>query len=58
MNEHVAITQEPDRSSTRSSVQDTTGRPSKLMPRHTSRSVINVNNSVMSIDSPQNILPQ
>ena len=58
MKEHVAITQEPDHSSIRSFVQDITGRPFKLMPRHMSRSVINVNDSVMSIDSPRNILPQ
>ena len=40
------------------SVQDTIGQLSKLMPRHMSRSVINVNNSVMSIDNPWSILPQ
>ena len=58
MKEYVAITQESDHSSTRSSMQDTTSRPSKLMLRHTSRSTINVNDSVMSIDSLRNILPQ
>ena len=55
--EHVATTQELDHLSTRSSMQDTTGQLSKLMPRHMSRSAINVNNSVMSIDNLLSILP-
>ena len=55
--EHVATIQEPDYSSTRSSVQDTTSQLSKLMPRHMSRSAINVNDSIMSLDSHQSISP-
>ena len=56
MKEHVAITQEPDHSSIKSFVQGIIGRPSNLMPRRMSKSVINVNDSIMSTDSPWNIL--
>ena len=58
MKEHVATILELDHSSTRSSMQDITGQPFKLMLIHMSRSVINVSNSVMSPDSHQSTLPQ
>ena len=54
----VVTIQELDRSFIRSSVQDTTGQPSKLMLRHMLRYVINVNVSVIFLDSHQSILPQ
>ena len=53
----VVTIQESDRSSTRSSVQDTTSLPSELMLRHMLRYVINVNISVIFLDSHLSILP-
>ena len=58
MKEHMAIIQEPDHSSTRSSEQDTTGQQSKLMPRHMSKFVINANDSVIFPDNHQSTSPQ
>ena len=58
MKEHVVTTQESDHLSTRSSVPDTIGQPSKLMLRHMLRYVINVNVSVIFLDNHQSILPQ
>ena len=58
MKEHVATILELDHSSTRSSVQDITSQPFRLMLKHISRSVINVNDSVTSLDSRQSTLPQ
>ena len=48
MKECVATIAKLDRLSTRSSVQDITGQPSRLMLKHMSRSVINVSDSVTS----------
>ena len=56
--EHVETIPELDHSSIRSSVQDTIGQPFRLMPKHMSRSVINVGDSVTSLDSCQSTLPQ
>ena len=47
----VETIQEPNHSSTRSSVQGTTGQPSKQTQRLTSGFVINVSDLVMSPDS-------
>ena len=58
MKELVATISELDCSSIRSSVQDITGQPSRLMLKHMLRSVINVSNSVTSLDSCQSTLPQ
>ena len=58
MKEHVAITQEPDHLSTRLSVQVTTSQICKLMPRHMSRSAINVNGLVTSPNNHQNTSPR
>ena len=44
----MGTTQELDHLSTRSSVQDTTGQPSKQMQRLMSKFVINVSDSVIS----------
>ena len=51
MKEHVETIPELDHSSIRLSVQDITGQPFRLMLKHMSRSVINVNDSVTSLDS-------
>ena len=42
---------ELDHSSIRSSVQDITGQPFRRMLKHMSRSVINVSDSVTSLDN-------
>ena len=51
MKEHVVTIQELDHSSTKSSVANTIGQPSKQMLRHMSRCVINVSASVTFLDS-------
>ena len=58
MKEHVATIPELDHSFTRSSVQDITGQPFKLMLKHMSKSVINVSDSVTSLDSRRSTLLQ
>ena len=58
MKEHVATIQELDHLSTRSSVQVITGQPFRLMLKHMSKYVINVSDSVTSLDSHRSILPQ
>ena len=58
MKERVATILELDHSYTRSSVQDITGQPYKLMLKHMSRSVINVSDLVTSLDNRQSTLPQ
>ena len=58
MKKHATTVQELDYSSIRSSVQDTTGEQSKLMLRHTSKSVISANDSVISPGNHQSILPR
>ena len=58
MKEHVATIPELEHSSTRSSVQDITGQPYRLMLKHMSRSVINVSDSVTSLDNRQSTLTQ
>ena len=58
MKEHVVTTPKLGHLSTRSSMQDTTSQLSKPMPRHMSRSAINVYDSAMSLDSRQITLPQ
>ena len=58
MKEHVATIPELDHSSTRSSVQDITGQPFKLMLKHMSKSVINVSDLVTSLDSRRSTLLQ
>ena len=58
MKEHVEITREPDPSSTRSSVQDTTGQQSKQMRRFMSRCVTNANDLVTFQGNHQSISPQ
>ena len=58
MKERVATILELDHSSTRSSVQDITGQPYKLMLKHMLRSVINVSDLVTSLDNRQSTLPQ
>ena len=58
MMEYVVTIQEPDHSSIRSSVQDIIGQPSKLMLKHMLKSIVNANDSVTSLDSCQNTLPQ
>ena len=52
MREHVATIQEPEHSSTKSSVQVTTGQPFKQMLRLMSRCVTNVSDSITSLDNP------
>ena len=52
MKEPMEITREPDPSSTRSSVQDTTGQLSKKMQRLMSRCVTNANDLVTSQGNP------
>ena len=56
MKEHAATIQEPDHLSTKSFAQATIGQTCKLMPRHMSRSVINANDLVTSLDNHQSIL--
>ena len=56
MKEHVETIPERDHLSIRSSVQDITGQPFKLMAKHMSRSVINVNGSVTSLDNHRSTL--
>ena len=51
MKELAETTQEPDHLSTRSSVQDITGQPSRQMLRLMSKFVISVNDSVISPNS-------
>ena len=51
MKERVATIPELDHSSTRSSVQGITSQPYKLMLKHMSRYVINVSDSVTSLDN-------
>ena len=58
MKEHVATIQELDHLSTRSSVQVITGQPFKLMLKHMSKYVINVSDSVTSLDNRQNTSSQ
>ena len=58
MNEHVTTIPELDHSSTKSSVQDIISQPYRLMLKHTSRSVINVSDSVTSLDNHRSTLPQ
>ena len=58
MKEPVEITQEPDPSSTRSSVQDITGQLSKQMRRLMSRCVTNANDLVTSQGNHQSISPR
>ena len=48
MKELVGTTQEPDHLSTRSSVQDITGQPSRQTQKLMSKFVINVSGSVIS----------
>ena len=57
MKEHVAIILELDHSSTRLFVQDITGQSFRLMLKHMSRFVINVSDSVTSLDSHRSTLP-
>ena len=52
MKEHVATIPELDHSFTRSSVQDITGQPYRLMLKYMSRSVINVSDSVTPMMAP------
>ena len=58
MKEHVATISELDHSSIRSFMQDITGQPFRLMLKHISRSVINVSDSVTSLDSRRSTLLQ
>ena len=58
MKEHMATILELDHSSIRSSVQDITSQPFRLMLKHMSRSMINVSDSVTSLDNRRNTLPQ
>ena len=58
MKEHVETIPELDHSSIKLSVQNITGQPFRLMLKHMSRSVINVNDSVTSLDSHRSTLPQ
>ena len=58
MKEHVVTIREPDHSSIKSSVADSIGQPSKLMLKHTSKYVINVNASAIFPDNQQNISRQ
>ena len=58
MKKHVETILELDHSSIRSSVQDITGQPFRLMLKHMSRSVINVSDSITSLDSRRSTLPQ
>ena len=51
MKEHVATIQELDHLSTRSSVQVIIGQPFRLMLKHMSKYVINVSDSVTSLDN-------
>ena len=58
MKEHVVIIPKLDHSSIRSSVQEITGQPFKLMLKHMSKSVIKVSDSVTSLDSYRSTLLQ
>ena len=58
MKKLVEIIREPDRSSTKSSVQGTIGQLSKWMQKLMSRYVTNANDLVMSPNSHQSISPQ
>ena len=57
MKERVATIPELNHSSIRSFVQDITGQPYRLMLKHMSRFVINVSDSVTSLDNRQSTLP-
>ena len=58
MKERVATIPELDYSSIRSSMQGITGQPYKLILKHMSGSVINVSDSVTSLDNRRSTLPQ
>ena len=58
MKEHVVIIPKLDHSSIRSSVQEITGQPFKLMLKLMLKSAINVNDSVVSLDNRRSTLPQ
>ena len=58
MKEHVETILKRDHSFIRSSVQDITGQPFKLMLKHMSKSVINVSDLVTSLDSRRSTLLQ
>ena len=58
MKKLVEIIREPDRSSTKSSVQGTISQLSKWMQKLMSRYVTNANDLVMFLDNHQSILSQ